>query len=452
MKRTMIFPLAAAILILGLVWVLPHSVFSLRVETPTPQSAPGTVLSPTPLPAEVVSPAPAEPQVIRAVYENISFVIPVGLAGEVEAARLPASEGPLTPSPSFVEFRLKGYPFPDPGGSYQPRVRIYPAQEYASLSIWAGESINRLENTLVGSSAVGTNDSLPNVPYMGSAAQLYAAQVKRLAFKSGAGVRMISAYAQYPASIGQHGSSYHYEGLSWDGKYVVVVEMPLTLPVYADESNAGENGITYLRQDWMYMQSYYQAVTDLLNNADPDGFNPLLRQLDALVQSIAIEGSPALVASQAPCLQPAPGTSLLRSEEGYCLLYPSQYSTNVRRFIAINPAKGPGDVVGDAWAFIETEDAAGRTAAQVADEKIAAAGQGFNITRLEIVLDGEQAIVVDGLPGQDPMRNVFVVHQGRLYTLNFAPWKMSVITSGMGQRTPLEHLYAMIMQSFRFLQ
>jgi hypothetical protein len=297
-------------------------------------------------------------------------------------------------------------------------------------------------------SAPVTNDSLPNVPYMGSAAQLYGAQVKQLAFKNGNGVRMISAYAQYPAPISQRSSFYHFEGLTQDGKYVVVVEMPVVLPVYADESNPGENGITYLQQDWSVMGPYYQSVTDLLDNASPDGFNPLLSLLDGLVQSITV--GEVSTSAESPCPTPATGTKLLTDiEDGYCLLYPEAYSTQIPHYIVINPISAPGDMPGDAWVSIDVERAVGRTADGVASVEIASQGPGFNISRFDVPVDGEQAVVVDGLPGQDSNRKMYVVHRDRLYTFTFAPWQPSA--EGAGQLTPLEDLYTMIVQSLRFL-
>ena len=442
MKRLLFLTLIAVILILGLTQLLPHSLFRIGLGTPTPLSTS----------AETTAPTPTEPQDIPIDYQNISFVIPVGLAGGAEAASMPAGEGPLDPSPAFVEFKLNGYPYADPNGTYQPRVRVYPAVDYSKVSGWAAESLNRLQSLLVDHITPLTNDTLPNVPYMGASAQLYAAQVKELPFKSGNGVRMISAYAQYPAPISQHSSFYHYEGLTQDGKYYVVVEMPVTLPVYSDESNPGEFGITYTRQDWLYIQAYYQAVTELLNKADSASFNPILDQIDRLVESITVEGTPAAVTSPSPCLTPAAGTNLLtNTEDGYCLLYPSRYSTEIPRFIVINPNGAPGDVPGDAWVYIQVEEAQGRTAEQAAEAQITAAGPGFNITRQSMTIDGELAYIIDGLPGQDPNRLVFIVHNDRLYTLIFEPWKLTLLVGGMGQRTPLEYLYNIVMQSFRFL-
>jgi len=93
--------------------------------------------------------------------------------------------------------------------------------------------------------------------------------------------------------------------------------------------------------------------------------------------------------------------------------------------------------------MVNVEAASGRTAAQVADGKVAEAGNGFNITRSEIMMDGKQAIVVDGLPGQDPWREVFIVDNDRLYVLFFEPW-----TPNAEWFSELEKLYSSVIDSF----
>jgi hypothetical protein len=64
-------------------------------------------------------------------------------------------------------------------------------------------------------------------------------------------------------------------------------------------------------------------------------------------------------------------------------------------------------------------------------------------------VDGEKAVIVNGLPGQDAMRKVFIVHGDRLYTLTFLPWPAN--TEVAGQLTPLEELYTTIMRTLHFL-
>jgi hypothetical protein len=111
-----------------------------------------------------------------------------------------------------------------------------------------------------------------------------------------------------------------------------------------------------------------------------------------------------------------------------------------------NGISGGDFLPGDALVEVNIEAASGRTAAQVADEKIAEAGEGFNITRSEILIDGKQAVVVDGLPAQDSWREVFLVDNDRLYILFFEPW-----TPNADWFSKLEKLYSSVTDSFHVL-
>jgi hypothetical protein len=160
-----------------------------------------------------------------------------------------------------------------------------------------------------------------------------------------------------------------------------------------------------------------------------------------------------MLAACAPSADACPAATadtklLTNAEDGYCLLYPGEDSAEFPGLVVINPISSPGDMPGDAWVYIEVQDASGRTAAQAADEAIAAAGPGFDITQTEVQVDGGPAIVVDGLPGQDSNRLVIIVRNNRLYTLTFMPWQPSA--AGSGQMTALEHLYETILESIHF--
>jgi hypothetical protein len=68
-------------------------------------------------------------------------------------------------------------------------------------------------------------------------------------------------------------------------------------------------------------------------------------------------------------------------------------------------------------ALIEVSDAGGRTAGEIADEAVAQAG--FEIERSTMSIAGERAVVLNGVPGQDLLRDVLIVHDDRLYRLRF---------------------------------
>lgn len=137
---------------------------------------------------------------------------------------------------------------------------------------------------------------------------------------------------------------------------------------------------------------------------------------------------------------------LKNTDAGYCLPYPADYSADNPGLIVINPISQPGDMPGEAWVLIQVEAANGRTPTQVADAAIAPFGTGFNITKSDILIDSAQGVVVDGLPGQDSNRMVFIVSNDRLYTLTFAPWYPNA-----NDPTPLENLYTTIVPTLHFL-
>jgi len=170
--------------------------------------------------------------------------------------------------------------------------------------------------------------------------------------------------------------------------------------------------------------------------------------LGLVIQTTCTPSSDA--SSSDSCPPTTPGMNLFKDGDGdYCLLYPAEYSTSLSGYIIINPVSGPGDIPGEAWVSITTESAGGHTAEQIAEEQISEVGPGFNITRSEEPVEGETAVVIDGLPGQDSNRRVLIVHNDRLYTLIFAPWYPS--PQGVTQPTPLENLYKTIMSTIHFI-
>ncbi|MFN8401859.1 MAG: hypothetical protein U0X74_17740 [Anaerolineales bacterium] len=242
------------------------------------------------------NPAPtSQPEAtgISVSFQNVSFVIPEGLASGASSEIIPAADeasgGPWGVAPEYIEFVLMDY---SPRDDFRPPViRVYPAQEYAAANSWAQSSLAKLQAILTSPSMPMTNDNLPTIPFNGAAAQQYASQAKIVSFANGSGVRMTSQYAQFPGPILKDGSYYHYEGLTNDGKYMVAIMVPVTLPIQATAENPSADGIIYPSDisDTTALDAYFQGVTDLLNAANPDSFQPNLNLLDALIQSIQIK-------------------------------------------------------------------------------------------------------------------------------------------------------------------
>jgi hypothetical protein len=178
---------------------------------------------------------------------------------------------------------------------------------------------------------------------------------------------------------------------------------------------------------------------------------PLLLILAALVlASCAGAGIAANKPAGLPdgCLEENSGAnSLLNKDHGYCLLYPEGYE-----IFQPNPdetvlAIGSLLDVEHPRVYIQMTDPAGLDAMQAAD-KLAADFPGFNIWRSDdLKIDGETAVVLDRVPGQDLSRQVLVVHANRLYKLVFVPSDKS-----MGDvYNQMKLMYQTVTNSFRFI-
>jgi len=127
----------------------------------------------------------------------------------------------------------------------------------------------------------------------------------------------------------------------------------------------------------------------------------------------------------------------------YCFVHPEGFTQQIYndQVEVIGPHSGYGSFpIGMVW--IDAADAQGRTANEVADEEVNAFGG--SPERWTVMLDGEEALVLDGMPGQDLIRKVYIVHNGTLYMLNFSPYQSDDETAN----TQMEELFASVTSSW----
>ena len=150
-------------------------------------------------------------------------------------------------------------------------------------------------------------------------------------------------------------------------------------------------------------------------NADNNADNPPVAEMPT-------QAPPLEVLDRAPEQPDVNDTGLLFSNDqlGLCFSYPQGFQhlpeNDAVEIVALEETGS--EERGLFW--LERSDANGRTAEQAADQELADAG-GLNAGRWTVILDGEQAVVLDGMPGQDLQRRVLVVHQQTLYVLAFMP-------------------------------
>jgi hypothetical protein len=271
-----------------------------KPEAPTAETTPVPVEPPTTTPEIFIALTQAMPATAMP-PEEISFAtlrlsLPRVVASGARGEQVPPANGTDLPywelTPGHTVLNLEGYILQNK--FHQPRIFVYPAQAYAEMMPGAFESIRRIDNILYAPGGPALNDELPAVPFF-NAAQVFASNVQTISFQNGGGVRFVTEYAQYAATVNNTDLFYHFEGVTRDGKYYIVAIMPVTAPGLAETSDVGAavptGGIAHPdindpNADW---QGYYAAVTNQLNSTDPEAFYPSLNQLDALIQSIRIE-------------------------------------------------------------------------------------------------------------------------------------------------------------------
>lgn len=300
------FLLIVALIGLALVACNPAAALAPFIEQGSPTSVaptetPPAVLVPTvastliPAPTKTSTALPPSVDGAAVSYGLLRFLLPTGVATGISGSQFARAEGnnvaPWDVTPGHAQVKLEGYLLQ--GKFHEPKILVYPAQPYGEQSRGAFESIRRLNNILGNPGASINIEQLPTVPFF-NAAQVFASNVKVLSFQNGKGVRFLTEYAQYPASVNNHDLFYHFEGVTSDGAYYVIAILPITVPVLAETPDGGaivpRGGIAYpdITNPNVNWKSYYAAVTNLLNAQSPAAFAPTINRLDSLIQSIQI--------------------------------------------------------------------------------------------------------------------------------------------------------------------
>ncbi len=266
------------------------------VSAVTPASPAGTSEAPaaaTDIPTDipVIPTDTSTPPGSIVTLNNVTFTIPQGLARDALGETIPAindpNAAPWDIPPAHMEFTLTSYQLQDK--FHQPKIYVIPAEEYASLNEGAAKNIQYLKTPNI----EWTVDILPHVPFF-NAGQVFAAQIQPIAFQSGSGVRFLTVYAQYYASINNRDLFYQFQGLTSDGKNYIIAILPVTAPMLAldekPDAPVPADGVPFPGYDSpdADFTAYYNTVSERLNAANAESFTPTLAQLDALIQSITM--------------------------------------------------------------------------------------------------------------------------------------------------------------------
>ncbi len=137
---------------------------------------------------------------------------------------------------------------------------------------------------------------------------------------------------------------------------------------------------------------------------------------------------------------------------GYCFAYPKRFRFDNQPIFNVMAVQGPpvGSSTEPVFATFYVETASS-TPSQTLDQQVEAFLKEFttvdpaSLSRTKLTLDGEEAILVDQVPGYLSWRIVFAAHDGRLYRLMY--WPVDVPEA----QADLEELYQTTLNSFSFI-
>ena len=227
-------------------------------------------------------------------FSDGNLTIPPGLGSGASETLVPPASGPEVPpwqmTPGHSELSLEGYPLQ--GTFHSPKIYVFPAQT-ASLPPGAQDNIQLLGELLTNPAKLLAENNLPLIPFFNAVA-VFAAQEQNLRFQNGAGVRMVTQYAQSFAKVNNQELFYHFQGLSDDRTFYVIVILPVNAPILPSDSGEGAvlppDGVPFpdYADPNANFEGYYAAVRGELNHLPADEFNPPLTLLDMLVASLQV--------------------------------------------------------------------------------------------------------------------------------------------------------------------
>ena len=178
----------------------------------------------------------------------------------------------------------------------------------------------------------------------------------------------------------------------------------------------------------------------------------LIAILTVLGLTMAACGSTATPPSGPTAVPPtndAIATVVLPNEEyGYRLRYPAEYNLVILsdRLVCFTPSDAPGcfEEPGSAW--LEAREAGGQTLGNVADEIAAGANPTIEVTRTNVKIGGDDAILLDDFYAADVYRRLVILHNARFYVFTFVDW------AEVSEDFPrLQTLYSTLIESLTFL-
>ena len=268
-------------------------------SSPTPTPAPAA----TSMPTQKVEPStatPSAPSGKQISSNGTGFTLPFALGTDAIGSLIPeALADPNSPDPghpAYLQFKLQGYPVAAPDEYRIAQLQVFSAS--ANVFAMNGD-VTKLNAILAAPNMQLTQESVPQ-NYL-----LMASNLKTLNSSDGSvrGVRMVAIHGNGLLPVANDGQLvYQFHGLTSDGKYYVLINLPITAPFLQTNANGPvPAGGVAVPADGTGFPAYYQQVAGLLNAAETSGtLSPSIVLMDALVQSLKINSTAVMLPAPLP--------------------------------------------------------------------------------------------------------------------------------------------------------
>ena len=301
---------------LGLVGIL-FLTLACGLITPATPAQPGveTIVAATFQALTAAAPAtqtPYEASGTTITVNNISFVIPTKIGNGAQAETIeavpPSNDAPWWDiAPAYNKYLIQGYPLSNT--FHEPAIYVYPVDEYVqSIDVIEKVGIrfyfflhhfieHRINGLLLFSPELLLVPLLHKVllPTF-NAAQVFHSNEQVQKFQNGTGIRFLTQYAQAPYPVNNNSLFYTFQGLTNDGAYYISAILPINAAFLSPDGNPNTplpaDGVPFDWNNFENIPAHFELVKQKLNATDPNAFTPSLTNLDTMIQSVRITGTP----------------------------------------------------------------------------------------------------------------------------------------------------------------
>ena len=250
-------------------------------------------------PAQSATIQPTAPSGKIVSANGVEFTIPTGLGTDVASSIVPEFQpdpnGPGQDIPAYLQFKLQGYPVNTPDEYTKAQVQVFSTS--ANVQGLNGD-VNKINAIIAAPNMPLMKDSMP------SSYLVMASNIKAISSADGSvrGARMLSLHGNgLPLATNDGTLAYQFHGVTSDGKYYVIVQLPITAPFLQANMNAPVPAGGVPTPDMNGIDAYFQQVVALLNSAETAGtLSPSIATMDMLVQSLKINGSALVLPAPLP--------------------------------------------------------------------------------------------------------------------------------------------------------